>query len=56
MIESFGQMECEAQVIAVREIVVISALLKINAKLVEKASIPFSSFMDDDTLTKYHGF
>jgi hypothetical protein len=49
-------MECEAQLIAVREIVGISELRKINAKLVEKANMPFSSFMGDDTLTKCHGF
>jgi hypothetical protein len=49
-------MECEAQLIAVREIVGINTLLKINTKLVRKANIPFSSFIGDDILTKYHGF
>lgn len=57
IIESFRRVVDAAQRNTVRETVGINALFEINRKCVtKKPSMPFSSFMGDDTLTKYRGY
>lgn len=53
-IESFGQVVNTALRIAVPTMVGIDALFEVNRKIAtQKPAMPFSSFMDDDTLKKY---
>jgi Orsellinic acid/F9775 biosynthesis cluster protein D len=57
IIESFGRVVNTAQRIAVPETVRINALFEVNRKIAtQKPAMPFSSFIGEDTLKKYHGF
>ena len=57
IIESFSRVVSTAQRIAVPETVGIHALFEVNRKIAtQKPAMPFSSFMGEDTLKKYHGF
>jgi hypothetical protein len=57
IIESFGRVVGTAQRIAVQETVGINALFEINKNCAtRKPAMPFSSFMGNDTLTKYRRY
>jgi len=56
IIKSFSRTVSTAQSIAVPETVGINALFEVNRKIAtQKPSMPFSSFIGEDTLKKYRG-
>ena len=56
IIKSFKQVVAKAQYITILEIVSIHVLFKINKKTIKKAAMLFSSFIDNNILTKYYRF